>query len=80
MKILALELSTSRRSAAVWDPASGRVGVAYENGGRNSRPVALVEAALREAGAERQEVSVLAVGLGPGSYTGIRIAIALAQG
>ena len=39
-----------------------------------------MEEALRQAGWEREEIETVAVGLGPGSYTGIRGAIALAQG
>jgi tRNA threonylcarbamoyl adenosine modification protein YeaZ len=35
---------------------------------------------LRQAQVEREQIECLAVGLGPGSYTGIRSAIALAQG
>ena len=35
---------------------------------------------LREAGLEREQIEVIAVGLGPGSYTGIRVAISIAQG
>jgi tRNA threonylcarbamoyl adenosine modification protein YeaZ len=40
----------------------------------------LVETALREAQIEREQIDCVAVGIGPGSYTGIRAAIALAQG
>lgn len=80
MKILALELSTTRRSAAVYDPPAGRLGVAHEVGGRHSRPIALIEAALQDAQTEREEIGVLALGMGPGSYTGIRVGISLAQG
>ncbi len=40
----------------------------------------LVETALREAQIEREQIDCLAVGIGPGSYNGIRAAIALAQG
>jgi len=40
----------------------------------------MIEEALRQAGIEREQIEVLAVGLGPGSYTGIRAAIAIAQG
>ncbi|MBI5799624.1 MAG: tRNA (adenosine(37)-N6)-threonylcarbamoyltransferase complex dimerization subunit type 1 TsaB [Verrucomicrobia bacterium] len=43
-------------------------------------PFELIESALRSAGVEREQVECIAVGLGPGSYTGIRSAIALAQG
>jgi tRNA threonylcarbamoyl adenosine modification protein YeaZ len=40
----------------------------------------LVEQSLREAGVEREQIDCLAIGIGPGSYAGIRSAIALAQG
>ena len=82
MKILALEFSSERRSAAVVEvDASGQIatlGAAFEMGGH--RAIGLVESALANAKSEREEIEVLAVGLGPGSYTGIRGAIALAQG
>jgi tRNA threonylcarbamoyladenosine biosynthesis protein TsaB len=77
MKILAVEFSSESRSAAVL--RDGRLlGHAAETGGR--RAIGLVEQALQKAGCEREEIETLAVGLGPGSYTGIRGAIALAQG
>ena len=79
MKILALEFSTDRRSVAVVD--DDRIcGRAQESGTRARGALGLVESALREAGLEREQVDCLAIGLGPGSYTGIRAAIALAQG
>jgi len=40
----------------------------------------MIEQALAETKIEREQIDVLAVGLGPGSYTGIRAAISLAQG
>ncbi len=79
MKILAVEFSSERRSVAVADDTTV-LGVAAETGGRESHGLALVEAALAQACWEREEIGLLAVGLGPGSYTGIRAAIALAQG
>lgn len=79
MTILALEFSTDRRSVALLN--SGKVcGQASEEGGRASHPFKLVEAALSEARLEREQVERIAVGIGPGSYTGIRAAIAVAQG
>jgi tRNA threonylcarbamoyl adenosine modification protein YeaZ len=79
MKILALEFSSAMRSVALVE--SGCVaGRAAESGGRSTRAFALIEAALRQAGWEREAIECIAVGLGPGSYTGIRAAIALAQG
>jgi tRNA threonylcarbamoyladenosine biosynthesis protein TsaB len=77
MKILAVEFSSESRSVAVLE-GGALLGHAAENGGR--RVIGLVEAALQEAGCEREEVETIAVGLGPGSYNGIRAAIAFAQG
>ncbi len=79
MKILAIEFSSEQRSVAVL--ADGRVlGVATESSTRATPAIGLAGRALTEAGLEREEIECLAIGLGPGSYTGIRTAIALAQG
>ena len=79
MTILAIEFSSDQRSVAVFD--GGRVcGAASEIGGRSVKALGLVESALRAVKLEREQIECIAVGLGPGSYTGIRAAIALAQG
>ncbi len=44
------------------------------------KPLGMAEEALKQAGIERGQIECLAIGLGPGSYNGIRAAIALAQG
>jgi tRNA threonylcarbamoyladenosine biosynthesis protein TsaB len=87
MNLLALEFSSLQRSVAVistsweahrvigcWQAASRQAGV------QASDALALVESALGEARIEREQVEIVVVGIGPGSYTGIRSAIALAQG
>lgn len=51
-----------------------------ETGGRSTRAFGMIERALTEARVEREEIECIAVGLGPGSYTGIRAAISVAQG
>lgn len=79
MKILAIEFSSEIRSVALTE-ADRVLGHASGTGGRTVRAVALVEAALREARLDREAVECIAVGTGPGSYAGIRAAIALAQG
>ncbi len=79
MKILALEFSSPVRSVAVAD--GGRVlGRASEQGSRDTKAFALIDAALREAVISREQIECVAVGIGPGSYAGIRIAISIAQG
>jgi tRNA threonylcarbamoyladenosine biosynthesis protein TsaB len=84
MTILALEFSSPQRSVAVVRRRAGEAvfvaSEAVEAGPGGTRALGMIEAALREAGLEREEIEVLAIGLGPGSYTGIRVALALAQG
>ena len=77
MKILAVDFSSECRSVALLQDGTV-LGRATETGGR--RVIGLVEEALQKAGCEREEVATIAVGLGPGSYNGIRGAIAFAQG
>ena len=84
MKILAVEFSSEERSVAIVEKLPGKEsqlrGSALEKGGRSAHAFALVEQALQQSQMEREEIDCIAVGLGPGSYTGIRAAIALAQG
>ncbi len=79
MICLAFEFTSRRRSVAV-----GRDGVplaeSVQETGRETPVFALVDRALQTAGVERGEVGRLALDIGPGSYTGIRIAISTVQG
>jgi tRNA threonylcarbamoyl adenosine modification protein YeaZ len=79
MKILALEFSSDQRSVAVSVNGSVR-GSAMETATRTTHAFDLIEQALGAARLEREEIECLAIGIGPGSYHGIRAAIALAQG
>ncbi|HEY0456890.1 MAG TPA: tRNA (adenosine(37)-N6)-threonylcarbamoyltransferase complex dimerization subunit type 1 TsaB [Verrucomicrobiae bacterium] len=81
MKILALEFSSTRRSVAVFDTASAKVlAETAESGGERMKPLGMIATVLRESAIARKEIECITVGLGPGSYTGIRIAISIAQG
>ena len=84
MKILAFEFSSPQRSVAVVhggeDGGPRCLGEAIETGGRITNPLGLVEDALKQAQLDRTQIECLVVGLGPGSYNGMRLAIALAQG
>ncbi len=53
---------------------------AVETGGRGANAFGMIEQVLAGVIIEREQIEVIAVGLGPGSYTGIRSAISLAQG
>jgi tRNA threonylcarbamoyl adenosine modification protein YeaZ len=79
MTILALEFSSEQRSVAV-ARGDAVLGEALETGDRSVAAFAMVEKVLAQAKIEREGIEAVAIGLGPGSYTGIRAAIALAQG
>jgi tRNA threonylcarbamoyladenosine biosynthesis protein TsaB len=84
MKILALDFSSTQRSVALiqhQEPPGGELEFeAVETGEGPSKPFDMIEEVLRQAGIEREQIDRLAVGVGPGSYTGIRASIAVAQG
>lgn len=80
MTILALEFSSERRSVALARDGQVLAEAVEQSGGRGTNAFGLIETVLSTARVSRDEIGVLAVGLGPGSYTGIRAAIAIAQG
>ncbi|MGA2028504.1 MAG: tRNA (adenosine(37)-N6)-threonylcarbamoyltransferase complex dimerization subunit type 1 TsaB [Verrucomicrobiota bacterium] len=83
MTILALEFSSPQRSVAVARIQAGKAQAAtevVETGGRGTNVFGMIERVLAQAKIEREEIDAIAIGLGPGSYTGIRSAIAIAQG
>jgi len=84
MKILAIEFSSDRRSVAFVearpDGSVRSAGEVVRVGGRATPALAMIAEVLAQAGVGRAAVECVAVGLGPGSYHGIRAGIALAQG
>jgi tRNA threonylcarbamoyl adenosine modification protein YeaZ len=57
-----------------------KIAEVVETGELRANAIGMIDSALREAQCEREQIECLAVGLGPGSYNGIRLAIAVAQG
>jgi tRNA threonylcarbamoyladenosine biosynthesis protein TsaB len=81
MTILSLEFSSAQRSVAVVRPGDPQITAeAVERGAGGTHALGLIEQVLAEAKIEREQIEVIAVGLGPGSYTGIRVALSVAQG
>ena len=81
MTILGLEFSSPQRSVAVLRTGGATMAAeVVETGGHGANAFGMIEQVLAETKVEREHVDVLAVGLGPGSYTGIRAAISMAQG
>jgi len=59
---------------------SWKVAEVVESGALGANAIGMIETALCRAQVEREQIERLVVGLGPGSYNGIRLAIAVAQG
>lgn len=78
--ILAIDATTSLCSVA-WTDGERLVERVEEAGQRHSELVlAMISETLAEVGTTLDEVSELAFGAGPGSFTGLRIACGIAQG
>jgi tRNA threonylcarbamoyl adenosine modification protein YeaZ len=84
MKILAIDFSSPQRSVAVLEAVPAAAGLRWsevvETGAPQTSAFGMIDRALEETGFGRETIDCLAVGIGPGSYTGIRASIALAQG
>ncbi len=78
--ILALERSTARGSAALLADDGALVAAVEDPRGFQGDAYALVDAALAQAGTPPAAVTRYAVGTGPGSFSGVRSAIAVLAG
>ena len=82
--ILGIDTSTAATAAACWAPG-GPAWEARDDPGPGQRPahatrlLALVEEAIAGAGSRWVDVERIAVGLGPGGFTGLRHGIATAR-
>jgi tRNA threonylcarbamoyladenosine biosynthesis protein TsaB len=74
--ILAFDTATDRATSALVDDGE----LLGERVSRASTLLADVDALVRQAGAHPRDITGLAVGIGPGSFTGIRIGLAVARG
>jgi tRNA threonylcarbamoyladenosine biosynthesis protein TsaB len=78
---LAFDTATAVATSALVDTASnGHLEVLGERWSRAQTLLEDVDALLRQAGAHPSDLDRLAVGLGPGSFTGVRIGLAVARG
>lgn len=80
MNILAIECATEVLSVALWSDARlrERVSSATREHGRHLLPT--LDGLIAEAGLTRAQVDAIAFGQGPGAFTGVRMAVAAAQG
>lgn len=86
MRILGFDTATPATTVAWLDSDAGRVLERRDDPPDGARPrhttrlLALVEEVLTAAGAGWHEVERIAVGVGPGTFTGLRIGVATALG
>lgn len=80
MKLLAFETATEACSVALY--LDGEVHERFDITPRRHAELALpwAEALLAEAGVAKRQLDAIAFGRGPGAFTGVRLAVALAQG
>ena len=80
MKLLAFETATEACSVALY--VDGQVRERFEIAPRRHAELSLpwAEELLAEAGIARSQLDAIALGRGPGAFTGVRLAIAIAQG
>jgi tRNA threonylcarbamoyladenosine biosynthesis protein TsaB len=78
-RILALDTSTRTASVAVLGGAR-EVEIDHAVGSHSDDLIALIDRALADAGLRLAELDAVAVGAGPGSFTGLRIAMATGKG
>jgi len=80
MKLLALDTAGSASSVAVWRDGEvlARTGAAGSH--HSEHVLELIESIMAEAGLRLADLNAVACGRGPGAFTGVRLAVGLAQG
>jgi tRNA threonylcarbamoyladenosine biosynthesis protein TsaB len=80
VKILAWETATEHVSVALWSNGSVIERALPAARGASDQLLEVIQELLAEAGLGLQQLDLLAVGRGPGGFTGVRLGISIAQG
>lgn len=80
MKLLALDTSTAACSVALWIDNEAQELFEIANNRHSDLLLPMIERILDEAGTKLYQCDAIAFGEGPGSFTGLRIGVGVAQG
>ncbi|WP_455424721.1 tRNA (adenosine(37)-N6)-threonylcarbamoyltransferase complex dimerization subunit type 1 TsaB [Dryocola sp. LX212] len=80
MRILAIDTATEACSVALYNEGTSRAHFELCPREHTQRILPLVQDILNQSGLSLSELNALAYGRGPGSFTGVRIGIGIAQG
>ena len=82
MILLAIDTAASLCAACIRDTEAGELGreVLDLGKGHAERLIGVIEAALAHAGRTYADLGAVAVSIGPGSFTGVRVGVATARG
>jgi tRNA threonylcarbamoyladenosine biosynthesis protein TsaB len=81
MRALGIDTSTHRAQVALWDGASCAAREASDDPRLHAeRLIGLIDRAMSTAGWTKSQIDLVACCVGPGSFTGVRVALATAKG
>jgi tRNA threonylcarbamoyladenosine biosynthesis protein TsaB len=80
MTVLAFDCAVSGMGLAVVRDGVRLAGLAEEGRDQAARLLPAIEAVLADARVDRRDLSLIAVTVGPGSFTGVRVGLAAARG
>jgi tRNA threonylcarbamoyladenosine biosynthesis protein TsaB len=80
MNILAIDTCTEMCSAAVLSEGEVFEQAALTQRGHSDRILGMIDTVLAQAGITMKQIDLLAFGRGPGSFTGVRVGVGVAQG
>jgi tRNA threonylcarbamoyladenosine biosynthesis protein TsaB len=80
MKLLALDTATDLCSAALWLDGALQWREAVRARGQGQLILPMVQELLAQAGIGVRQLDAIAFGRGPGAFTGVRLALSVAQG